>query len=47
MWFAQSPLQLRATTTEKLLPPGSYSGTTIISLVSKVPVPTQKPQAGE
>lgn len=47
MWFAHNPLQLRATATEKLLPPGSYSGTTIISLVSEVPGPTQKPQGSE
>lgn len=36
MWFAHNPLQLRATATEKLLLPGSYSGTTITSLVSTV-----------
>ena len=47
MWFAHNPLQLRAAATEKLLPPGSYLGTTITSLVSTVSGATQKPQGSE
>lgn len=46
MLFAHNPLQLRATATEKLLPPRSYSGTTI-SLVSTVSGAAQKPQGSE
>lgn len=47
MWFAHNPLQLWAMATEKLFPPGSYSGTTIITLGSTVPGTTQKPQESE
>lgn len=47
MWFAHNPLQLRATATEKLLTPGSYSGTTLTSLASTVSGPIEKPQRSE
>lgn len=42
MWFAHNPLQLWAMATEELLPPGSYSGTTITTLASTVSGTTQK-----
>lgn len=47
MWFAHNPLQLWAMAAEKLLQPGSYSGTTVITLASTVSGTTQKPQGSE